>query len=76
MQPVNPLAVPAIRLGPPPQLVGVAGIDQQDLEPVIEGQHDAEHDETRKQADVAVEHGIACRGTEADNDAELEYRVG
>src|SRR6476646_4184863 len=32
MQPVDPLAVPAVRLGTPPQLVAVAGVDQEDLE--------------------------------------------
>ena len=34
MQPVDPLAVAAVRLGTPPQLVAVAGIDQEDLEPL------------------------------------------
>src|SRR6516162_5448907 len=34
MQPVDPLAVPAVRLGPSPQLLAVAGIDQEDLEPL------------------------------------------
>src|SRR5262249_16681636 len=32
MQPVDPLAVPAVRLGASAQLVAVAGIDQEDLE--------------------------------------------
>jgi hypothetical protein len=34
MQPVDPLAVPAVRLGAPAQLVAGAGIDQEDLEPL------------------------------------------
>jgi hypothetical protein len=34
MQPVDPLAVPAVRLEAPPQLVAVAGIDQEDLKPL------------------------------------------
>src|SRR5262249_8122505 len=34
VQPVDPLAVPAVRLGAAPQLVAVTGIDQQDLEPL------------------------------------------
>ena len=34
MQPVDPLAVAAVRLGAAAQLVGVAGVDQQDLEPL------------------------------------------
>src|SRR5438552_17790150 len=34
MQPVDPLAVPAVRLRTPPQLVAVAGIDQEDLKPL------------------------------------------
>src|SRR5260370_379149 len=33
-QPVDPLAVTAVRLGTSPQLVAVAGIDQEDLEPL------------------------------------------
>src|SRR5262249_58451803 len=32
--PVDPLAVAAVRLGAPAQLVAVAGIDQEDLEPL------------------------------------------
>src|SRR5215831_14502259 len=34
VQPVDPLAVAAVRLGTPPQLVAVAGVDQEDLEPL------------------------------------------
>ena len=34
MPPVDPLAVPAVRLGAPPQLVAVAGIDEEDFEPL------------------------------------------
>jgi hypothetical protein len=34
MQPVDPLAVTAVRLGTPPQLVAIAGIDQEDLEAI------------------------------------------
>src|ERR1700733_8125083 len=34
VQSVNPLAVAAVGLGTPPQLVSVAGIDQEDLEPL------------------------------------------
>jgi hypothetical protein len=34
MQPVNPLAIATVRLGAPPQLVAVAGIDQDDLKPL------------------------------------------
>jgi hypothetical protein len=34
VQPVDPLAVPAVRLGTSAQLVGVAGIDQEDLKPL------------------------------------------
>jgi hypothetical protein len=38
VQPVDPLAVPAVRLGAAPQLVAVAGVDQEDLEPLGLGQ--------------------------------------
>ena len=34
VQPVDPLAIPSVCLGTPLDLPGVAGIDQQDLEPL------------------------------------------
>ena len=34
VQPVDPLAVAAVRLGTSPQLVAVAGVDQEDLKPL------------------------------------------
>src|SRR5262249_24843372 len=34
MQPVDPLAVPAVGLGTSPQLVAVAGVDEEDLKPL------------------------------------------